>query len=515
MNNRKQLLVNLLASVLAFTINLGISFFLTPYITRNIGVEAYGFVSLGANFINYISLISIALNSMASRFITIEIYKDNWTKANMYFNSVLIGNLVISLVLLIPSSIIIFFLEHLLHIPSNLIIDVKLLFIFLLINYLLSISMSVFGVSTFATNKLHLKSLRELESRIIRVIILMALFLMLKPAVSFVGVSSLVAIIYVSLFSVYYTRKLTPKLEIKLAYVNFKHIRELISAGIWNSITQVGQLMLQGLDLLIANLFLNATLMGTLAVSKTVPTAILSLIGVVSSVFLPDFTKLFAKEKSDELIQSIKRSMKLLGVIVSIPVAVLASFGISFFRLWVPNEDPQLLYILSVIGIISIVISGPINSIYGVFTVTNKIKLNSVLLLITGVLNFAIVLLLLKVTSLGIIAIAGVSTLLGVIRNLVFTAPYGAKCLNQKWNTFFPEIIKSSTSFIILTSLGLFINGIVSINKWWIFFVLSGILSVLGLFINMFIVFNKSERKALFDMIRKKIFNVFDKKYNR
>ena len=127
MSKNRQLTINLIASVLSFLINLGISFFLTTYVTKNIGIEAYGFVSLGTNFINYVSLITIALNSMASRFITIEIHKDNWDSANKYFNSVLMGNIIVASTLLIPITFLILKLESLINIPSNLISDVKFL----------------------------------------------------------------------------------------------------------------------------------------------------------------------------------------------------------------------------------------------------------------------------------------------------------------------------------------------------------------------------------------------------
>ena len=62
--------------------------------------------------------------------------------------------------------------------------------------------------------------------------------------------------------------------------------------------------------MLIANIFLGATAMGTLAVSKTIPIAILSLVSVVSTVFLPDFTKYYAKEDTIGLINAIKKSGK-------------------------------------------------------------------------------------------------------------------------------------------------------------------------------------------------------------
>ena len=62
-----------------------ISFFLSPYITKALGVEANGFVTLANQFVGYISLITIALTSMASRFISINIFKKNYEEANRYF----------------------------------------------------------------------------------------------------------------------------------------------------------------------------------------------------------------------------------------------------------------------------------------------------------------------------------------------------------------------------------------------------------------------------------------------
>lgn len=139
MNRNKQITINLVASILAFIINIGISFFLTPYITENIGVEAYGFVSLGTEFVNYASLVTIALNSMAGRFITIEIHKGNWEGANKYFNSVLLSNCIVAGVILFPSILVVAFLDRIIDIPVEIILDVKILFALLFTNYIISI----------------------------------------------------------------------------------------------------------------------------------------------------------------------------------------------------------------------------------------------------------------------------------------------------------------------------------------------------------------------------------------
>ena len=82
---KKQTGINLIAQVIAFGINLGISFFLTPFIVEKIGVEANGFVSLANNFVEYAQLITISINSMAGRFITIKLHQKNPEDANKYF----------------------------------------------------------------------------------------------------------------------------------------------------------------------------------------------------------------------------------------------------------------------------------------------------------------------------------------------------------------------------------------------------------------------------------------------
>lgn len=56
-SRNRQLIINMAAQAISFAVSLGISFFLTPYIVENIGVEANGFVGLAKNFTGYVSII--------------------------------------------------------------------------------------------------------------------------------------------------------------------------------------------------------------------------------------------------------------------------------------------------------------------------------------------------------------------------------------------------------------------------------------------------------------------------
>src|SRR5690606_26843702 len=162
---------------------------------------------------------------------------------------------------------------------------------------------------------------------------------------------------------------------------------------------------------------------GLLAVANTVPIVLSSLIGTIANVFMPDFTILYAKKNINQLVNSIKRSMKILGLITNIPIAILIAYGEEFFSLWVPNQDSHALQILSFLSVSIFIISGPINSLYNIFTVTNRLKVNAIILILTGLLNLPIVLILLETTNLGIYTVVAVSATLGIVRNLFFTIP--------------------------------------------------------------------------------------------
>ncbi len=148
---------NIFFTAFFFVINSLLMFFLSPYVIQKIGVEAYGFVSLGSQFVSYSSIAAIALNSMASRYISIEIHQGNWESVNRYFSSVWIANLVLIGFLILPAFALICFLNSLLNVSALLLLDVQFLFFFLFINYFIVTAFSVFTVSTFVTNKLHLK----------------------------------------------------------------------------------------------------------------------------------------------------------------------------------------------------------------------------------------------------------------------------------------------------------------------------------------------------------------------
>lgn len=492
------MIINLIAALSSFLVSTGINFFLTPYITKSVGgTAAYGFVGLANNIIGYISIITLALTSMSGRYITISIHENNKEKSNIYFNSVLSSSIFLAIVVLIISGIGILNLNRLLSIPHDIYRDVQSIFFILLINFIIGLCCTAYSVATFSTNRLYLSSLRTIESNILRASILIVLFILLRPSIVYLGIATLVANIYINLFNVYYTKKLLPQIHVERKYISFKATLEIIKSGLWNVFNRLSGILSTGLDLLITNLFIGATYMGILSISKTIPTMILSLFAMISNVFAPQIMATYARGDKKSLMLTLSTAIKLLGMISCIPMTILIVFGKEFYQLWLPHENASLLYILSIVSCIEYVFVLPLEPLWSVFTATNKIKVPAIYLLINSIISVSTVFILLSSTDsiiLKLIIVAGVSTIFSIIRALLFLPIYGAHCIHVKWYTFYKYIFKNVISVLIMVSISLFIKRLIVIDSWILLIVITAIISIISVIINYYSILDKLDR---------------------
>ena len=503
-SKNKQLIINMTASFIAVLINMGINLILSPYIVENVGAEAYGFVQIGNNLIAYFSIITIALNSMASRFISISFFCKNLKEAREYYTSSFLANVIFCVVISPALMILILNLEKVMNISINLVADVKLLIAYMTLNFLITLLGTNLGVSFYVKNKLYISSFINILGYLLKAVSLLILFTFFNQKVAFVGLATLCATVFIQGCYIYYKRKLIPELYINKIYFCLEKIKTLISSGIWNSITRIGSLLQEGLDLIIADLLISAEDMGILAVAKTIPIAINSLLGTLIASFMPNLTELYANNKKEELKNDIKQSMKIIGMMINIPIALLIGFGDVFYRLWVPSQNAELLQRLSIVTIAPWIVMGQATIIHKIFTVVNKIKINSLLVCFTGFLNVAIVYILLKNFHMGLFAVAGVSSVLSIARNLIYTVPFGAIYIKCPWYTFYPEIVKSIMAVTVTGSISFFLKNIMNGYSWGGLIGFGSMAGMVGFIFNYFVILNKKDRNYIRNKIRRK-----------
>lgn len=504
--NTRQLAINMFFGVVAFILNLGVNFFITPYITSQFGSDAYGFVKLANDFSNYASLFSIALNSMASRFLMLERTRKHFLEAQKYFSSILLANIVLSVILFIPSLVGILFLDRLLDIPVILVMDVKFTFAVTFASFFVNLIFSTHSNCYYLTNKLSIASIRDAIASILRVSVIIFLFLVSTPRIGYVAIGGLISAIFAVIYNIIYTKKLTPDLTFHVSNFEWKKVRQVLSSGIWNSITKLSQIFSSGLDLIVTNLFIGSVEMGYLAVAKTVPQLITSFNATIANVFSPNMMELYAEGDMNSLRKTAKTAMRFMCLFVTIPNAILITMGEEFYQLWVPEQPSELLCMLSVLTVINSCVTGPLTPLYQVFAITNKIKQSSIVMIVYGFSSILITFICLRVTDLGLFAVAGVSLIGSLVVALGYHLPFSAIYIGLPWYSFFPEVLKGVLTMAVQCCVGFFINCLLPIEKSWIMWFTGAFVAAgLGLIANICLILNREEKKVLIGKVLGKI----------
>lgn len=506
MDSKKRFVTNMVAQILSFVINLGINFFLSKYVVEVIGQEVYGFVGLANNFTSYVQVFTVAFNAMLNRYVTVKMAQNKYKEARRYFSTITICNLVISCALFIPSVLLCCFLEYVIEVPAVYASDVKLLWLFIFVAFLVTLATNTFQTCFFATNRLDLSAKRSLENYLLRAVLLCGLFAVFSPHIWYVGLASLICAVFLAALNMYYKKKLTPQLKVHKSDFSFSIVKELFGIGIWNSVNQLSQLLLTGFDLLVTNLFIGSAEMGLLSIAKVIPTQLLAFVGMVSNVFAPRMTIAYAKDDGNGFLEETKFSMKICGLLCSVPIIGFIVFGQSFIRLWMTSlsdEEVFQVQILSVLTLLPTLLSIYVYPLYNVNTITCKLKIPVLVSVGIGISSLGIVYVLLSTTNLGVYAVAGVSSVLLMFRVLLFVPMYAAHNLKMKLLTFYPTLIRGIVSGMVVYGSFSLIANLFAIDSWLKLFGIVVIAGTFGYICVFALIFSKKERKEMIYIIKK------------
>jgi len=503
----KRLFLNLFGQIASFICNVGISFFLTPYIVIHLGKESYGFVGLANNVTSYITLVTIAINGMLSRYITIAYTKKDYNESSGYFTTALISQGILALVLLIPMMLLAGNMKAFFNISAEIVLDVKVLWILIFLSFLSGLPMSGFASAAFATNRLEIQAAINILTNATRACVLIVAFVFFTPHVWYIGLATIASSTFTIISNMLTKRKLMPEVKISIKHFSPKYIHNLLVVGVWNSLNRLQQILYTGLDLMITNLFINATEMGTLSIAKAIPTQISTLISTISGTFDPTMTISYSKGGMEAFVSQTNFAMKFSGFLCSVPILGFITYGANFYHLWMPtlsDADVTKIQILSVLTLLPQVFSVYIFPLYTVNTITCKLKVPVLVSIGIGIANIMIVFILLQVTNLGVYAVAGVSSILWLFRIFLFVPTYAAWSIQIRWTTFYRPLLRGVLNVLLVGGLMLILSHFFYGYSWLQFCVICGISGLLGYVLCFFNMFERDDRKRAIKMLKNK-----------
>lgn len=507
MNQKSEHFYTILNLVTGFTtviVQFAIGFFLSPFIVKALGAEANGYTQLASNFVMYASLLTTAFNSMASRFVAIAFHQERLNRAKELYSSIFVVNLCLIALLLPIALLITLRLENVIVIDNIGYTDVKLLFGCVFANFFVSMISSLYSISMYVRNAIFYSNILNCVKVICNAILLLVLFSLLPVKIFYVSfVSFFLGIVLLPAY-IHYQKRLLPEIHLEFRAFSFSAVKEMFLAGIWNSVNQCGHLLLTGLDLLLSNWFISPYAMGMIAVSKTIPSAIIQLGTTLNTNFSPSITIYWAKSDYNTILRELRIAMKISILIMSIPIVTFSCLGIEFYALWQPTLDARILLILSVLGCTQFILFAGTQVLYNVLTASNHLKVNSVTFIVMGIINVLVVFWGLKnFPQYGMYIIIGTSSTLSIVRQIIIMLPYTARLLNQQWYTFYKDLLQTLICCFINVLISLATIYIIPISGWTTLVLDGAIIASMAIILESHYLLTKEERnKIIYKLIR-------------
>ena len=479
-----------------------ISFFVTPYISGKMGIEAYGYVTLTKTIVEYGTLISTALNSYAVRFIGVEYHKKNYDKANAYYNSVLIANGVLGFFVLFLAVLFAVNMNSFLKVPAGLLSDVRKLFILSFVNFAITTIMAVLSAAAYLKDKLDYYYAFRTFGYLAEGLSLIFLFRFGNANLYYIGVGYVIDSLVILISRIWMTGKLTPELQFSKHFFRLALVKELVLNGIWNSINALGNILNSGLDIMITNLMLSSSELGLLGVVKNFPVMFVMVYQLTAQLFQPALLKCYAQNDKEGLKSKLTFSMKMSGLVTYIFFAGFVAIGENFYRLWLPGENAGVLYILTILALLPNAFEGIIYPCYYIYTLYVKNKIPCLITVICGILNVVSMYFLIKNTSAGVYAVLATTVFVMAITSFITNPIYMCRCLKVNKRFLYKTILRGIFSCAAMSVVLRWIGKGLAPDSW---ISLAGtvlLLVLTGAGIYYLLMFNLEEKKMISQKIR-------------
>jgi len=414
----------------------------TPYLIRNLGIEAYGLVPLALQVTGYMSLLTVALSGSVGRFLTIDLARGDTSGANRTFNTSLLACIVGSAALLPIALGLSYAAPFFLSVPAGHEDGARVLFLATTISFLLATVGSSFGVSTFVQSRFDVRSGIEAVTLVARVGLVIGLFAFFAPGLWIVGVAILAATALNQVGSVASWRWLTPQLSIRRSSFDWGKLREMLSMGGWMVVNQAGTLLFLNIDLLVVNMVLGAKAGGQYAPLLQWSVMLRTLAGVIAGVLTPTIIAYHARADHEGLVRISQQSVKLMGLAMALPIGLICGLGRPLLQTWLGKDFAHLAPLLALLTA-PLCINLAVLPLFSINVAVNKIRWPGIATLVLGLLNLGLAIVLAKPLGWGLYGVAAAGAIVLTARNAVFIPLYGAWVLKQRPSIFLWAMVPS------------------------------------------------------------------------
>lgn len=444
----KQVPKNLVANISYFILNVIIGLFLVPFFIDSLGVASYALIPLATSLTGYVNLVVQSLNTSVSRYLTIDLQRKEFDKANITFNTALFGTLGIILLMLPFVTLISYYVPSFFDIPTSQENAARILFLGVIGSFLLRAWGSNFGVSLFAYNRLDLQNMVNAVNILVQVGLIVLLFKLYSPNLVYIGLAYLIGAIIAFILTIIFSRKINPNLKVSIKDFRRSKVNEITEMGGWVVVNQIGTLLFLQIDLIVVNKLFGTIAGGEYSVVLTWSMMLRTVAGMLVGVLIPVILTYYAKERIDELINISKSTVKLIGLAMALPIGYICGFAPQLLTLWVGPEFAKL-SLLMFLMLSHLVINLPVMPLFAINVAYNKVKVPGILTFFMGIGNLLLAVIIPYITGWNYYGVALAGAIMLTLKNAFFIPWYATKVLGVSRTTFVNSMLPGVVAMIL------------------------------------------------------------------
>lgn len=499
MSRGLKLIKSSLLGTSSWILNIGIAFFMMPFLIHSLGDKHYGLWILVSTFIGYYGLLDLGLSSAVSRFISRAIGQNDKNERKTIICTSFYTFLLLGLIVLIATLVFTFFADIIVSAEDD-------LYLFRILLLIMGISLAVkFPLRVFYG--VVLANLYQYISKLINIVItIIRTFLIVYVVISGFGLIAIATItalcsILSGICVTYFAFRIEAGISISPTLFRKNRLHQLFEYSIYVFLGRVANLLKYSVDSLVIAKFVSLGAVTHYGIALRLCDHFNSLMANIVNVATPVFSQEEGKGDFDSIREKFLFTIKISTYLAMFVGVMILMCGKPFIHRWMSHEYLDS-YPVLVVLILPIIIGSCQTPLFSVLYGISKHRIVAYINISEGISNLVLSLVLVKYY--GILGVAIGTAIPMAITTTVVYPYYVCRVLEIKLNEYYAKIITYvMTSLLPLIVVWSALN--IYVKPDYLTIVTFGFFqfAVFAL-VTVFIGFSKIEREYLLGFVRTK-----------
>lgn len=358
-NSNKRLAKNTLILYLRMFITVGISFYTSRVVLKNLGISDYGVYNVVGGFVSMFYIITTAMSGSISRFLTVELGTNNPQRLNDTFcMSVNIQLLFAAVVIVLGETIGLWFVNAKLDIPADRMVAANVVYQFAILSFLVELVGIPYGALVIAHEKMNLYAFVAILNVVLQCVLAWLLVISPIDKLVFYAIGMFSVAVIGRLIYIFYCRSKFPECRYHWVYEK-KLFAEMFSFGGWTLLTGASSMFKsQGVNIML-NMFFGTVVNAAYGVARQLEGTVRAFSKNFLFAIYPQITKTYAEgdlERSRSLTYKGTKYAFLLLFLIGLPVMLEVDTFLDVWLVEVPEYTAMFVQLTIMLSLIEVLL---------------------------------------------------------------------------------------------------------------------------------------------------------------